>query len=699
MKELKIRILIIWTLGLLLFPLLSFFTPLVQAAVSTTPATPHDLNVLIIEYPDYLESGEHEAVLGRYGYNYTVVGVGVTPDFDYLTDSRTSDLSIYDIVMVFGHYTPDYIAKMTEAEVLHFMNYDGILLWSYGGYRNQTSNNWWSNWDASPITSMERRFGLSFSDNPNTNPENGTMHLQNSSFTATPSSLDVRVEGSWLSGFYIFPSSRVSLDGATEVYSLTSPSTIGITWYKNATGAVGIWFNELLYGWTTGADPDYIYHLCLLHDSTDRGAVIHSLISYSLGVDPETIIKPQPQAAFRSDDFPVWTGSNDTFSTNALDNSFEAAQDCDVPITYATLTYYCENFPNFWDRWKEIESSEYVQQGAHFNHTDWTTFTQEQCECLIDYFRADHDTLNIERFSVIIVPRGEWKRNTEAMRRAMNVKEVTLLEFTTSNNSIVDDGTLLHGAVHTASTPKLANRPISKILWAYKYSVRRQLCRWIGRGSWATVLNHLPAFYFPQQVGYWQVKTFSSNLTADVPDVEWVGLPQACRYFGNQWMAIHSASRSGNTVAFDVNVDDVQSVGGIGKGMLWIRINSNATIESVSINGSSWYMFNDYSIRIPAANSQIQVTLGTPTTPYIKESDGKVTLTTYIGNKLIFVVDSISGTRSITKVCCGGEGEPAKIKGADSVSYNSINGVLTLQVEHSRPEEITIHWSRKQKRI
>jgi len=197
------------------------------------------------------------------------------------------------------------------------------------------------------------------------------------------------------------------------------------------------------------------------------------------------------------------------------------------------------------------------------------------------------------------------------------------------------------------------------------------------------------------EVGTWTVRTDYWNLTAEIPDVKFVTNQIFAQYFGKKWAAISNPSQSGNTITFQVNVDNVPTVTTIGKGMLWYRINAGQTIQSVKINGSDWYTFDDYSLCIPAQNGNIEVTLGTPTTPHIKESDRKIAATNYSGLKFMFSVDSLSGTVSRTKVFAGSLGEPTSAHasaGVFSWAYNASNEVVEVRVAHSGPVQMTIDW-------
>jgi hypothetical protein len=113
-------------------------------------------------------------------------------------------------------------------------------------------------------------------------------------------------------------------------------------------------------------------------------------------------------------------------------------------------------------------------------------------------------------------------------------------------------------------------------------------------------------------------------LTSEVPDVRFVPLAEAGLYFGNKWMRIENSSRMGSIIEFDVDSSAIPEVVSIGKGMLWLRINANETIQEVLIDGQPWYYFDDNSIRLPANNVHVKITLGGRNTPTVLRTVYKV---------------------------------------------------------------------------
>lgn len=647
----------------------------------TTPSTPHDLSMLLVTYGLQHDDNTLLGAIVRWGYNVTHLYGGTK---DYTTDPLSSDLSQYDVVMVNGHTTAFGPTKMTEAEVLHFMNYDGILLWHYAGVRNETSNLWWSSWDASPITNMEARLGLLWSSNPASNPANTTLYLQNSSFVGAPATLTQWSPSSFLSGFYQGASGRPSIDGATEVYNITSPSgAVGISYYKNATGAIGIWFNTLVWHWISGSNPDWTWNKALIIDDDEVAKVLHSLLSYALQVDPYTVIKPQPLATYRVDDFPVYTGTNDSFSRGALNYSQAAAELYEVPVTYALVTGYNSSYPLFWTRYLELDYSEWLEGATHLNHAAFQEYTQAQCEALHVAERLDFDGIGIERYMTYIVGVGSPPYNTEAMRLAVNNLGILNMDLTSTSGNNVTNGTLLHGTVNIGAVPDFAEDGKEEIYFDYQYVSERPQLRWLAEGSFANEMTHLGAFYLGE-VGNEQIKVYSTNMTSRVPTIKFVTLYEAALHYGNKWMQISSATRSSNTVSFTVTAPNT-AIGGVGKGMLWIYVgNSTQKIASVTVDGEAWYLYDDYTIRIPATDCDVVVTLGTESaTPNIDHSDRQITVTSYSSAKLGFTVKSGVNTRSITKVNATGKGEPSAVYGATSSSYNSTTQIVTITYDHT----------------
>jgi len=72
-----------------------------------------------------------------------------------------------------------------------------------------------------------------------------------------------------------------------------------------------------------------------------------------------------------------------------------------------------------------------------------------------------------------------------------------------------------------------------------------------------------------------------------------------------------------------------------------------------------------------------------------------VTSLTYTGKKLTFRIDSPAPTTSVTLVYCANMGEPRKVMGATSYSYNSTTKILTVNMNHSSETEIERARTRK----
>jgi len=133
------------------------------------------------------------------------------------------------------------------------------------------------------------------------------------------------------------------------------------------------------------------------------------------------------------------------------------------------------------------------------------------------------------------------------------------------------------------------------------------------------------------------------NLTSEVPDVRFVSLMEAGLYFGNRWMRVKNAIREGSVIEFDIDASSVPNVVNIGKGMLWLRINANESIQEVSINDNRWFYFDDYSIRLPTPENSvhIKVVLGTAPSPRVVESRYKVVRASYDGHRFNVSIASL----------------------------------------------------------
>jgi len=153
------------------------------------------------------------------------------------------------------------------------------------------------------------------------------------------------------------------------------------------------------------------------------------------------------------------------------------------------------------------------------------------------------------------------------------------------------------------------------------------------------LLNGFPSFvyYVPNfrwdQVGTYSLEMLFGNLTSEVPDVRFVPLIEAGLYFGNRWMRVQNAIRDGSVIEFDIDASAVPNVVSIGKGMLWLRVNANESIQEVSINNNRWFYFDEHSIRLPTPEGSVhvRVILGASPSPRVDESRYKVVGASYDG--------------------------------------------------------------------
>ncbi len=671
-----------------------------KAQNSTTPLAPYSINVLVVSRATYYGTGYLLSDLARYGFNVT--WHSADSGTDYTTATKAANINQYDVVILHQTLTSSGEPSLvTEAEVAYFTKtFGGVLILAGNSLmRNETSGAWHS-FTSAPMVQIESRLGVDFTAwAASPYKANGTFYRISDLIPGLPHSIPYLTTTGADIHHLLF-----TLNGATELYNFTRVGTTqhlrGITYYKNATGAVGIYINGIYeYKTETSMVPYYWgfyggkYEEMTATNIGLRAGLLARLIAYALDRDINTIIKPQPMAIFRVDDFvstSVAPYFNDANQTNAMQKLYNLMAEFDAPASLAFLVDGFANYPLTIQKAKDLELQDIGWSfETHFRHQDYTAYSVAEVESLIDASISDYSAYGFEKFTVGIAPAGRYADNVYT---AMANKGMYLLDLTNIDNASarwydtkVNGSVILKGAFQPVSQTLFIEESKDYIHYRY-YAQRSKFALAIINGA-PTIFTH-PNGFAMDETGTWAYRTFYWNLTAEIPDVKFTTNQVFAQYFGKKWAVISNPSRSGNALTFTVNVDNVPTAATIEKGMLWYRINTStsSTIQSVKLNGLDWYAFDDYSIRIPAQNTNIEVTLGAPATPYIKEFDRKITATSYKGSKLQFTTESLSGTTSTSTIYCGDEGEPKSIyvsNGSLSWNFNASTSLLELQVTHS----------------
>lgn len=650
MRRLQVVAIII----ILNIPLL--FVPLAKSggSLGPVPLTPHELRVLVVSPADIYYSGGNYLVsdLARYGFNITHQASNDPITTNYLNDSKTSNLGQYDVVIVHGILGfPS--AKVSAEEVAHFTGYRGILILIGNALmQNEIADAWWD-LNSAPIRNIDQRLGVNFTGFLGTggawhNPGNFT--LASNSIPGLPQSLSYKTEHYGSISYQL----DLTTNGASDVYDFTivsSPSqpldgktTRGVTFYRANDGAVGIYVQgAYIYGSGSGTEISYFG----LTDCQSRSSLLASLIAFSVNKDVNTIIKPQPLANIRLDGVGQYQLSDYLNASLANFNSFMIAHN--ITPTLGFVDYLPFTPPiDYWktvapDILAQLKSKyrdwEYSTNLRYYPLPDTRTMTQTQVEDLIDSIKGNYSRLGMDLFSTVIAPQGRWNQSTlDAMAsRNLCLLEIRDTDYSDWWNLRVNSTVVVHGgapmlpeAGENFTEPNLDPNSLD-----YKYFSRRD--------QWALALvNGFPSFvYFVpnfrwNEVGTYSLRTVYENLTSEVPDVRFVPSIEAGLYFGNKWLNIANASRSGSVIEFDIDASRIPSVVNTGKGMIWLRIDANESIQEVSLNNSQWSYFDEHSIRIPTPDSllHVRVTLGSSLSPRVEASKYKVTEANYDGFRL-----------------------------------------------------------------
>jgi len=668
---------------------------------------PNQKHVLLILGGRYVNeehgNGRPVADLAYYGFNVTLVS---EQTIDYTTDPRTSNLSKYDAVFVYGQYfINDSPIAVTEDEVYHFVNYNGYLVvFADSLQRNETDATWFG-FDSAPINSLESRLGITFVGfAKNEVPlvkhyQHNNQTLENSTFSGYEApdyinQTDCYVDGQ---GYLI----KTSLNGASEIYRMhfntTSNTMPAVTYYENATGAKGSYI-AMQPMWIAG-DEFNRTQLCGTKGASQRRDLYRALLCYAFEMKPITTIMPQKIAVFRSDDWGFFYTWNDSQHVEAFDNiqSVEAEfPQHDIKHTFACWTNGFSIDKTTVERLRQAQKDG-DELAFHLGILGDTATYDETMQAI----QADvnkREECNLEPAETSIANGGKYgDASTQAYR---------------DYGTWVNEGT-------TSYHPKdwYLYRYNQSILWhdatqqsaGSAETVYERYYNWRGMYAMQSIKTAYITFYLAHvdrflgdNWGSAQLRCDVQNVTYDLGNIRFLTQAWATQYWANPFAKITNAERTGDTITFMVSVDDfpISSLPTVGKGMLWFRIDTEDSkkIKSVMVDGSSWHVFDDYSIRIPAESSQIEVTLGTPDTPYIKDANKKITSTSYASGRLTFMVSAFSGVTSTTKVYCGDNGKPPKvlIYGIEQlVNYNSSTKTLTITATHSsNPAEIVVDWNR-----
>jgi len=666
---------------ILVSTLFLFLSPSTEEAISDVkPFTPHEIRVLVVSPRDtYLKGGHYLiAYLAKYGFNITQQTSNDPIATNYLNDSKTSNLDQYDVVILHGieGWPP---STVSPEEVAHFTGFEGTLIVIGNAlFENETEkvkSPWWG-FDSDPVRKIEQRLEVDFTDFLGTGgawDNNGTFTLTNSTIKGLPSTLSYVTP---VTPQYSIPVYQpdVTTKGASTIYDFTITSsassglvgktTSGITYFKNSTtGAVGIYIQgSYIYAVNTGPSGTYNQISYFgLEDTPKRSALLASLIAFSLGKDIDTIIKPQPFASIRLDG--VGQYYPETYLNASLSNFDSILDEYNITPTIG-FTDFLDFKPDYWQTVaSEVLSqlkSKYRDWEYDTNlryYTDPRLMTKEQIKDLIDSIKGKYSALEMDLFSIVVAPRGLWNQSTLDAMGSENLYLLDILDnqYSDSWNLRVNSSVIVHSGAEML--PQSVWDGV-RFVWAENFtqlgldkdSIHYSYFK--GRDEWALAVVHgFPTFVFYvsnfrwNEVGTCGLQTIFRNLTSEVPDIRFVPLMEAGLYFGNKWMRIENASRSGSIVEFDVDTSAIPSVVNIEKGMLWLRINANESVQEVSIDNNPWFYFDNHSIRMPApeTSAHVKVTLGSLPNPRVAETRYKVLEARYDGYSLGVSVVSAQG--------------------------------------------------------
>lgn len=729
-KTTKRKLLLVWVLTLLT---LGWAQPLLpaQAAPPTAPLDALNLDVLIVtELPSTSDNGRRwlDSDLAEIGCNVTWIETGVSYSVNYATDYRTSNLAQYDVIIVMGRAINNQPVSLTEGNLTHFTRFGGVLIWSQeAGFRVGGA---WRSYDAGAdagTAALEARLGLDFTGLAysaylsTVYSDNGTFTLNTPSLASDygfPSYINATIYGATSSYMHRAVPKTVGGSQAVAFYNFTEQFTPpkaplpSIFYYKNSTGAIGWWINYRMLQSDTVGGRDHVTHgfvdgqyakssIVGGQGKSQRQQLLKAMLAYSYTKDYSTVIKRQPLAVWRQDDLCTLSFSD---VNEVLWDSYRDSN----------RTYYDSNMM-FSDFFLVTESAsrtnaralalnkQYVDRlNEHLTYTELDTETQGQIETSIATREAARTT-----YGFVLSP-------TASAHGAYS--PWTLMDRVQIADALAAKGFWLFAA-GTRDTQQTGYS------WAWNLTVmgttnkvlftRTEYCRagaytevnaWynyvLKRGEFAVAAHNFWAEMFfghYDEVSNGIIKkhfaTHISNITYEHPSIKFVSLDEASVYFAKKFVKLTSVSRTGNTITFNVDSSQIPSLTTIGKGMLWLRIDSALNIASMTVDGVSWQAFDDKSFRIPSTASSVSITLGsTPSTPRVLENEvATLTQASWDGSKLTAVVNSKTGAMSKTVINMGGYSAPKSVSGA--TSYTQQGSLLILYVRHSSPATLEILFS------
>lgn len=623
-----------------------------------TPFAPHEVNVLVVSPTNIFNKGGGYLIadLARYGFNITQQTSDDALATDYLTDPKTSDLSRYDAVILHGGFFGSPPTLMTMQELNHFTGFDGVLvIIGNACFANETSGTWWDGnlFTSVAIQNLERRLGVNYVDylrEPQIAPNyhnNGTFTLVDSSIQGLPSSLSY-ITANPDSVNYQF---EATADPARKVYDFTAEggkTTAGVTYYENATGAVGIYIQGS-YIYATEPELGQISYFGLT-DMGNRPRLIASLIAYALRVDINTILKPQPLATLVLDKLGSW-GWDESYLYPSLSNFNSIVDACNITPTiafndypYFNSLYWQEVAPNILSQLKGVYRD--WEYSSDLRNANLTSMTQTQVESLIENVKAEFSSLRMDPFSTIVTLSGHLN---QATLDAMKSKELYLLGAPSTVysdwwNLRINSSVLVNSEVRMADEFAENFAQMSRDSLHSTYFSKRD-------GFALAVVDGTPSFVYDvanfrwNEVGTYSLRTVCENLTSEIPDIRFTPLIESGLYFGNKWIHIENAARVQSVIDFDLDASAIPDVANIGKGMLWLRIGTSERIQNVSIDGKAWFYFDDHSIRLPTPESvaHLEVTLGNQSNPTIIRTAYKAVGTIWDGYRFVVSISAKPG--------------------------------------------------------
>jgi len=667
------RALLIPFIAMLVIPFAYLQYPSMEASEESAPFIPHEVKVLVVSPLNPFVNGGHYLIsdLARYGFNVTQ-HTSDDSNVDYRSDPKTSDLSQYDVVILHGGYIGYPPTKVSVEEVNYFTNYGGVLIVIGNALlANETSSTWPYFWDdnfaSAPVQKLEQRLGVTFTTR--LYPKNGTFTLEDPLFKG-PQNLSYITTAPPVTTTFQFE--LILQSDTRETYSFTQADangkTIsGVTYYRNSTGATGIYIQGSYIHAVQETPSPYGIRYFGFTNISERPRLLASLIAHALSRDIDTVIKPQPLASIRLDRLGGQGYSEDYL--NASLSNFNSVVDEHGIIPTISFTDYLD--PYYWRTHPHILPQlrttyrDWEYSSSLRYPTDASSMTQSELEGLIQKIEGNYTAFKMDLFSTIATRAGFWNQTT---LDAMVNEDLYLLDMSGEPYSLYRDSlekyysdwwsvrvissVIVHCSAKmgwygeaeyfTDMTDALGDPNVAKKILHYEY--------FRDRDKWAfAAVNGFPSFVygvwsFPRnEVGTYSLKTLYSNLTAEIPDIRFVPLVEAALFFGNKWMKITNQWRSGSTIEFDVDSSAVPDVANIGKGMFWLRIDTNKTVQQVLINDEPWFYFDDHTIRLPARSAHVKVTLGERTNPVILRTVRNVNGTQWNGERFVVSLTATSG--------------------------------------------------------